>query len=149
MIVSVRAASNEDAPLIDKLNRACFGYTYDLCDLAVCLKVALADPRQRVLVAELGGAFAGYLHAQLLTPLEEGFVCYVHALAVEPRFRRLGVAKRLLVEAEIWGGRMGVTRMSLHTGSERVGAQAFYRAMGYSMRKEQKHFIKPGRGRED
>jgi GNAT superfamily N-acetyltransferase len=57
---------------------------------------------------------------------------YVDALAVTPGWRRHGVARRLLAEAETAAARAGLRGVALDTGLGNAPARALYEACGYS-----------------
>ena len=59
---------------------------------------------------------------------------YVDALAVDPRFRRRGVARRLLDEAEAQAARAGLRGVALDTGLANAPARALYSAYGFAER---------------
>jgi ribosomal protein S18 acetylase RimI-like enzyme len=59
---------------------------------------------------------------------------YVDALAVDPRYRRQGVAHRLLEEAAAQARGAGLKRLALDTGLQNEPARALYRAFGFDQR---------------
>src|SRR3954468_6347645 len=59
---------------------------------------------------------------------------YVDALAVAPAFRRRGVARRLLAEAEREAARAGLGGVALDTGLANAPARALYSAYGFAER---------------
>jgi ribosomal protein S18 acetylase RimI-like enzyme len=59
---------------------------------------------------------------------------YFDALAVDPRFRRRGVARRLLAEAEAQAARIGLRGVALDTGLANAPARALYAAYGFAER---------------
>jgi ribosomal protein S18 acetylase RimI-like enzyme len=62
---------------------------------------------------------------------------YVQRLAVEPRSRRLGLARLLVVDALGWMRRRGVDRVLVNTATDNHAAAALYRACGFVPRAEQ------------
>jgi ribosomal protein S18 acetylase RimI-like enzyme len=56
---------------------------------------------------------------------------YVDALAVDPAYRRRGIARHLLQVAEAEAHRAGCARIALDTGLQNHGAQALYHAYGF------------------
>jgi ribosomal protein S18 acetylase RimI-like enzyme len=63
---------------------------------------------------------------------------YVDALAVDPAFRRRGVATALLADAEELAARDGLAGVALDTGLSNRAAQALYEAYGFSVRGERR-----------
>jgi ribosomal protein S18 acetylase RimI-like enzyme len=59
---------------------------------------------------------------------------YVDALAVDPAWRRRGVARRLLDEAEAEAARAGLGSVALDTGLHNLAARALYQAYGFGER---------------
>lgn len=59
---------------------------------------------------------------------------YVDALAVHPSYRRLGIAQRLLRQAEQDAARAGCRRLALDTGLQNAPARALYDAYGFRER---------------
>lgn len=61
----------------------------------------------------------------------EDDVGYLSLIAVDPAFRRRGVASALLAAAEDWCRAAQLTRVLLEVRASNEGAQAFYAAHGY------------------
>src|SRR4051794_18042366 len=59
---------------------------------------------------------------------------YVDALAVDPEYRRLGIARRLLKLAEAEARRHGLDRIALDTGLHNAPARALYSTYGFRER---------------
>jgi ribosomal-protein-alanine N-acetyltransferase len=76
--------------------------------------------------AEAGAELMGFCVAQL-----EGDVGYVVTLDVAERWRRRGLARRLMEEVEARMRVAGAVGMELHVSVENAGAVAFYEGMGY------------------
>lgn len=64
-------------------------------------------------------------------PLPPDRTLYVDALAVDEAARRAGVATALLTRAEFLARQRGLRGVSLDTGLQNSGAQAFYEACGF------------------
>jgi ribosomal protein S18 acetylase RimI-like enzyme len=76
-----------------------------------------------------------HLHAAgTLAPRPPLQAFYVDALAVHPDFRRRGVARRLLAEAEADAARAGLRGVALDTGLTNRPARALYAAYGFAER---------------
>ncbi len=72
--------------------------------------------------------------AGLLAPEPPPGTLYVDALAVDPAFRRRGVARALLARAERAAAAAGMTGVSLDTGLHNEPARALYEEAGYERR---------------
>ena len=76
-----------------------------------------------------------HLHAAgLVSPHPPERTLYVDALAVDPRFRRRGVARALLAHAERDAAAAGLRGVALDTGLRNDAARALYTAAGYEER---------------
>jgi ribosomal-protein-alanine N-acetyltransferase len=84
----------------------------------------------RVIVAEERGALAGFVILDVQGSVEGG-VGYVVTLDVAPSFRRRGVGRALMVEAEEQARRAGCRAMLLHVFAGNLAAMRFYESMGF------------------
>jgi ribosomal protein S18 acetylase RimI-like enzyme len=76
-----------------------------------------------------------HLHAAgIVSPAPPARAWYVDALAVAPGWRRRGVARRLLAEAEAAASRAGLRGVALDTGLANEPARALYEACGFCER---------------
>ena len=123
---SLRLARAQDAPAIARLSRdqieTGLGWTYDAAKVARLI----ADPDVAALVAADARELAGFAlmqfgdeHAHLVL------------LAVHPRWRRQGVARRLMGWLLASARTAGMARLSLELRVGNAGARAFYRALGF------------------
>jgi ribosomal protein S18 acetylase RimI-like enzyme len=79
-------------------------------------------------------AVAAHLRAaQRLSPRPPLRAWYVDALAVEADWRRHGVARQLLVEADRRAAAAGLAGIALDTGLENTGARALYEDVGFEL----------------
>jgi ribosomal protein S18 acetylase RimI-like enzyme len=97
----------------------------------------LAAPGVRAVVAELGGAPAGYVVTQEVrragTPLvAPRAYLLVEELVVAPTARRRGVGRALMDAAHALARERGLSRVELDVRSWNEAALAFYRALGYA-----------------
>jgi ribosomal protein S18 acetylase RimI-like enzyme len=72
--------------------------------------------------------------AGLVAPNPPPNTLYVDALAVEPAFRRRGIARALLSSAEEAAAAAGLAGVTLDTGLHNAPARALYEAAGYTER---------------
>jgi ribosomal protein S18 acetylase RimI-like enzyme len=85
-----------------------------------------------VIVAEVDGRIAGYVHIGESTPLESNrHVLHVHGLAVAPEDQGAGVGRRLMSAAIDQARRRGARRLTLRVFGVNERAQALYAALGF------------------
>ncbi len=94
--------------------------------LALFLSELGAGPSRRYLVARAGPSVVGY--GGLMVGLGEG---HVTTLAVDPRWRRQGIATRLLLTLAHHGVDEGCSGLTLEVRMGNIGAQALYRRFGF------------------
>lgn len=137
----IRKAVVDDFEEIHKICEMDLGY---ICDKEL-LKERLeeVDPaRECVLVGILDAKVVGFIHVERYEVLYAESMCNVLGLAVAKDYRRRGVGKELLHEAEKWAMAGGISMMRLNSGITRKEAHLFYRNNGYGSEKEQLRFIK-------
>jgi ribosomal-protein-alanine N-acetyltransferase len=86
--------------------------------------------KARVALAEIDGALAGFciLHIE---QAEHGRAAYIVTLDVAPKHRRQGVARSLMLQAEVLSVSAGCTMMALHVFSGNTDAIRFYQGVGF------------------
>lgn len=87
------------------------------------------------LVARLEGALAGYGGVWVI--LEEA---HITTLAVDRKYRRRGIATRLLKELIETSRRMGAVRMSLEVRPSNLAARRLYEKFGFTVKGVRKHY---------
>lgn len=128
--LSILPASAADAAELARLNGLFNGATLTPAEQAEHLRAAAST--ERALLAWVDGRAVGFTclrFARLITtavPYAE-----VTELFVEEAFRRRGIARALLAEAEILARGLGAPGIILFTGLKNETAQVFYRAVGY------------------
>jgi RimJ/RimL family protein N-acetyltransferase len=128
----VRAARFTDAATLARLLTE-LGYRQEPDEAAAQLAEWAGDPRGTVLVAELGGACAGFIAAHATRYFERpGSFARVVALAVDPGRRRAGVGHALVAAVEAWAVDLGCRDVEITSSRSRSDADAFYRALGYA-----------------
>lgn len=139
----IRPARPQDAEAIARLSREALGYDCTAALVLQKLRAALKNPRERVFIAESGGAVAGYIHAADYDVLYCDTMKNVLGLAVSADCRRRGIGTALLGAVENWARETCVRFIRLNSGMTRAGAHDFYRQNGYTEEKAQLRFIKP------
>ena len=100
---------------------------------------ALADELSLWLAAEAGGVLAGY--AGMQSVLDEG---YIDNVAVDPAFRRQGVASALLEAMIGQAQRQKLRFLSLEVRAGNEGAVALYASFGFkTMGLRKGYYLKP------
>ena len=128
--LSILPASAADAAELARLNGLFNGATLTPAEQAEHLRAAAST--ERALLAWVDGRAVGFTclrFARLITtalPYAE-----VTELFVEEAFRRRGIARALLAEAEVLARGLGAPGIILFTGLKNETAQVFYRAVGY------------------
>lgn len=116
------------ATLLDTL-----GYPCSRDEAADRITMVLADPRQRLLLAEIGGHACGLVGMDLRYSLARGAEqARITALVVSPACERQGVGRRLLKEVEAIARHAGAARIEVTTAASRDSAHSFYRGCGYA-----------------
>lgn len=135
--MKIRDAVLEDAAALCRLDCVSMGYDYPEDKTAVQLKKLLHSGRDKILVAETDGQVVGYLHLVDYELLYAGPMKNIMGIAVDPEHRRMGIGRALLEAGEEWARSDGAEGIRLVSGESRVGAHAFYRAVGYEGNKMQ------------
>jgi ribosomal protein S18 acetylase RimI-like enzyme len=89
-----------------------------------------------------GEPAAGYVHIQAYDCTYADALANILALAVFPEAQGRGAGRALMEEAENWAKARGIAGIRLDSGMDRVGAHAFYQAIGYRLRKDHRNFVK-------
>jgi [ribosomal protein S18]-alanine N-acetyltransferase len=126
--VRIEPMRQEDLPEVLAVEVASFGlpWTREMFETDLARR-GLAE----LLVARLAGAgvpppLAGYICVWTI-----GEELHVNNLAVDPRWRRRGIASALLAEALDHGRTQGTRRAFLEVRASNVAAQALYRRFGF------------------
>lgn len=90
----------------------------------------LDDPRNRLLIAQVEGRAVGALIAHLLPRADGDTMLLIYDLGVEERYRRRGIARALVGEAEAIAREAGASKMWVVTGRTNEAAMALYTSLG-------------------
>lgn len=122
-MITVRRATQDDASKVFDAERAYIDCPWTLDQIR--------DETERdnaiFLIAECDGAFAGYASCEIAVDC-----CDVNNIAVEEKFRRMGVARRLLAAMEAEAKKSGATEAVLTVREDNAPALALYKAFGYA-----------------
>lgn len=141
--MQVREATGSDGAAIRRINARSLGYSdYPEDKAQHDFEYLLASSFYRIFVAEIDGKVVGYVNGSdyctaYMPPMKN-----LMALAVLPECQGKGCGAALLAKAEEWAKEDGCQGVRLVSGYNRTGAHAFYESQGYTMRKEQKNYIK-------
>ena len=102
----------------------------------------LDNSREAVLLEEIDGAVAGFIHIEKYEPVYSESLVNVLGLAVSSDYRRMGVGTRLIKSAEDWAEEHGISQIRLNSGMHRPEAHIFYRSIGFDNERDQKRFLK-------
>jgi ribosomal protein S18 acetylase RimI-like enzyme len=95
---------------------------------------AVGSERRRLLVAEVDGQVAGFIHGQMaggpppVTPRRDGEIT---DLFVRPAYRRQGLAGGLVRALTDWFAEQGAERVTLAAAVDNPEAVGFWRALGF------------------
>jgi GNAT superfamily N-acetyltransferase len=141
MAVSIRPARVSDADDIARLTGQ-LGYELAASDAAARLSRILSRPDQQFLVAAVDGRPVGWLHAAICEYVEAGTFVVIGGLVVDSSYRRKGIGRKLIEQAEDWAKKQGCSIVRLWSSAVRIHSHRFYEHLGYTNIKTQYSFIK-------
>ena len=102
-------------------------------DVRSLYEAVLADPDQRLLVAEDGGRLVGSAHLMVLRHFGRSLSRsgVVEGVVVDPAYRRAGVGAALMSAVAEAARRAGCYKLALTSNLARPGAHRFYRRLGW------------------
>lgn len=145
---TVRRADARDIPALDALNAVVQGLHANAIPAmfkqpvpggsAAFFAQALRRDEVVVFVADVGGAPAGYLFAEETHRFAGAFthdshVLYVHHIAVDETYRRLGVGRLLLETADDWARTRDLTEVRLDHWAFNDDAHEFFTSLGFEV----------------
>ncbi len=138
----IRTARLEDAAQIAGLCGQ-LGYVATAETIRERLILLLPENRHRILVAEISGKeIAGWMHALIVQLLESPPFVEIGGIVVDSGYRRLGIGKLLITDAEAWALENGLDCVRLRSNMIRLEAHEFYPSIGYTHTKTQKTYQK-------
>lgn len=125
------------APLIVQL-----GYDVSESEIRTRIGIALADHAHSLVLGEIDGEVAAFMHCFLRPAIDKPFELVVQALVVDDRYRSLGVGARMMDEAERIACQSGCASVTLSSHERRQDAHRFYASLGYRHFATSAHFRK-------
>ena len=130
--VTIRRVERSDAPAIAHMMTH-LGFDHSVEEIERRWALTSLPEQDHVILAMNGtrprGLMTLHVAPLLFYPAP---VARITTLVVEPAQRRMGIARNLISEARQIGRDLGCDRLELTTNTERVDAQSFYQAMGFS-----------------
>jgi len=117
--MGIRAGGLDDLAAVYRLNRICFAEAWSEDSLHAALESGFD-----LLVCEDAGLLAGYILSQDI--LDE---VHIMQVAVDPRYRRCGVARRL--SRELLRRKAAMKAMLLEVRASNRAAQGLYESLGF------------------
>jgi ribosomal protein S18 acetylase RimI-like enzyme len=94
-------------------------------------------------VARCGGRALGFA---IMNPAPDGEVAWLNAIAVQARWRGVGIGRRLLAAVERPTAALGVTEIRLHTSPHNLAALDLFLKCGYAICDRHVRFYRGGQG---
>lgn len=140
--MTIREAIIDDYKDIYFINKNGLGYDFPEDQTKEQLKIILNAPTDKIFVAEIDGKVVGYIQLSAYECTYSESLKNILALVVSEGFRKMGIGRKLLQTAEEWAKKSGAKADRLVSSSYQTGAHQFYINCGYTMRKDQKNFVK-------
>ena len=137
----VREAVREDYQSLTRLVGQ-LGHKAESSQIRTRLLDLLKRDDHKILVAEVDGEIAGWVHAFVNRPLHKDTVVEIGGLVVDENYRKMGIGRRLLDVVEDWAKNQDCDQVALSSNIAREGAHIFYQAIGYQRTKTQYTFKK-------
>ena len=126
--VTLRNGTSADVEALYALDILCFEkpFRFDFRSM----RKYVTHPEAIVLVAEVDGEIRGFI---VVNPTRRKALhsAYVTTLDVHPEFRRHGIARMLVAEAERHAAEAGAVTIQLHVFTGNDSAIEFYESLGY------------------
>jgi len=142
MNLVIREANIDDCESIHRLSLTGLGYDYPIEKTKQQLAKILSRSNTKLFIADVEGVVAGYIHASDYDCLYFDSLKNILALVVGEEFRGKNIGRELVSAVEDWAKGDGSCGVRLISSIYRTDAHSFYKACGYSFRKDQKNFIK-------
>ncbi len=134
--IEIRYVTKPDAERVSELCHQ-LGYETTVDEIESRLRSMLGNRANAVFVAEIDGGVVGWIQVEMRSVIESGEFGEITGLVVDGRFRRRGIASRLVKRAEEWSLDSGLNRIRVRTNLIRAESHPFYRSMGFVETKTQ------------
>lgn len=95
----------------------------------------MVSPHEVCFLAKDGQNYIGFVHLSIRTDYVEGAekspVGYVEGLYVKEKYRKMGIAKQILNEGEIWAKSKGLTQIASDTEIDNFPSIEFHHKIGF------------------
>ncbi len=134
-IVIRRAVESDLPPMVEMLHELLsleVDFEPDRGKQMRALRMILENPGCLLLAAEHEGNIVGTCSVQtLISTAEGGLSAMIEDIVVSREFRKCGIGRRFLEEAERWARGHGITRMQLLCDETNLPARKFYEKTGW------------------
>jgi GNAT superfamily N-acetyltransferase len=139
----IRPMDARDAPALAPII-ADWGYPSDERSIGARVANVAVSRSDLLRVAQADdGSLAGWIHAGEHRTLASDPVCEILGLAVDRRFRGMGVGRALVDVVRAWAKQQGYTIVQVHSNVIRPEAHPFYERLGFTRTKTQ-HVYRQG-----
>jgi ribosomal protein S18 acetylase RimI-like enzyme len=122
----VRTFRDADEPAVKALWTRVFHYSEHRNQPARVIEQKRHVQPELFLVAELAGDLVGTTMAGY-----DGHRAWVYLVAVAPEHRKLGIGRRLMLDAIARLRRLGAPKLNLQINTDNAGVAAFYEKLGF------------------
>jgi ribosomal-protein-alanine N-acetyltransferase len=129
MLVTIRLALEKDIPALDELYSQFTNWRFQRKEV---IRKVLSDLNSELLVASDSGQIVGFVHQVFVHDIVHGAFCsYIMSLFVNDKYRRLGIASRLIQSALESAKKRRVVEVHLDTKESNKEAIRFYEKLGF------------------
>lgn len=105
-----------------------------------------SDKNKHFLMQNKDGEYMGFINLSLRSDYVQGAstspVGYVEGIYVKPRYRKQGVAKELVKQAEKWAKKQGCKELGSDTELSNTDSQKFHKKLGFKKADVIVHYIR-------
>jgi GNAT superfamily N-acetyltransferase len=137
--IVIRTMAVTDVVAVTDLS-AQLGYACSVTETAERITQLLSSEQDYIVVADLDGIVAGWMHIFKTLRLEAGAYVEIAALVVNEQYRGNKIGEQLVREAHAWTQKQGINKMVVRSNVLRERAHHFYTRYGFIEKKTQKVF---------